>query len=122
MQVWTASSASDPGTQVYTSTSWSDPPLTTFDPPLNVPAGGGFTFDCEWDNTTTSTVNFGESATDEMCFFWVYDYPANPSGAQVCFTLGGPRARAARARASARSSGGSSSSRLARAGYRAPAW
>jgi hypothetical protein len=82
VQIWSATGSSDPGSQIYTSTSWSDPPVTTFTPPLHVPAGGGFKYNCDYDNTTTNTVSFGESATDEMCFFWAYYWPSQ--GASVC--------------------------------------
>ena len=86
VQIWSATSSSDPGTQIYKNTSWSDPVTTQFTPPFHVDTGGGFKFQCDWDNTSSSTVTFGESAgTNEMCFFWAYYYPANPSGAQVCF-------------------------------------
>ncbi len=62
---------------------WSEPATVTHDPPFTVPAGGGFQFTCDWDNTTTSTVTFGESANNEMCFFWAYYYPS-VGGARVC--------------------------------------
>ncbi len=86
VQVWTATSATDPGTPVYEvpQWSWSDPKLQMLTPPLNLPAGGGFKFQCDWDNQSTSPVTFGESAgTNEMCFFWAYYYPSQ--GAEVCF-------------------------------------
>ena len=88
VQIWSASSISDPGTLIYTNTSWSDPVTTQFNPPFHVATGGGFQFSCSWYNASTSSVSFGESADDEMCFFWAYYYPANPSGAQVCFHTG----------------------------------
>jgi hypothetical protein len=89
VQIWSATSASDPGTQIYTNTSWSDPVTTEFTPPFHVDPGGGFKFQCDWYNGSTNTVTFGESAgSNEMCFFWAYYYPANPSGAQVCFHTG----------------------------------
>jgi hypothetical protein len=89
VQIWSASGATDPGSLVYTNTSWSDPVTTDFSPPLHVDANGGFQLQCSWYNGSTSTVTFGESAaTNEMCFFWAYYYPANPSGAQVCFHQG----------------------------------
>jgi hypothetical protein len=47
-----------------------------------VPPGGGFDFTCTWYNNTSATVKFGESATNEMCFFWAYYYPSQ--GAHVC--------------------------------------
>lgn len=87
VQIWSATSSSDSGKLIYTSTSWSDPPVTTFDPPIRIPAGGGYKFQCNYDNTTENTVSFGESANDEMCFFWSYYWPSQ--GAQVCFVTGG---------------------------------
>jgi hypothetical protein len=81
----TATSATDPGTSIYDVPGWlwSEPATVTSDPPFSVPTNGGFKFTCEWDNTTPSTVTFGESATDEMCFFWAYYYPSQ--GDEVCF-------------------------------------
>jgi len=87
VQIWSATGASDPGSLIYTNTSWSDPVTTPFTPPFHVDSNGGFKFQCDWYNGSTSTVTFGESAgTNEMCFFWAYYYPANPAGAQVCFS------------------------------------
>lgn len=79
-----ASSASDPGTPVYDvpDWKWSEPATVFQDPPFQVPAGGGFRFTCEYENTSKSTVKFGESANQEMCFFWAYYYPSK--GAKVC--------------------------------------
>ena len=85
MQIWSATGASDPGTKIYTNTDWSDPVSTQFSPPFHVDANGGLKFQCDWFNGSSSTVSFGESANNEMCFFWAYYYPANPAGAQVCF-------------------------------------
>ncbi len=34
---------------------------------------------CDWDNTTASTVNFGEYTEDEMCFSFTMYYPASPT-------------------------------------------
>ena len=81
----TATSASDPGTSVYDVPGWlwSEPATVNANPPFSLPAGGGFKFTCEWDNTTASSVTFGESATAEMCFFWAYYYPSQ--GDEVCF-------------------------------------
>jgi Copper type II ascorbate-dependent monooxygenase, C-terminal domain len=61
---------------------WSEPATVYADPPFEVPAGGGFHFSCDWDNTSNNTVSFGESANNEMCFFWAYYYPSQ--GAYVC--------------------------------------
>ena len=62
---------------------WSDPQTIYHNPPLVVPDGGGFDFHCDYTNTSTSSVSFGESAKNEMCFFWAYYYPS--VGAHVCF-------------------------------------
>jgi hypothetical protein len=62
---------------------WNEPKTVYLDPPATVPAGGGFRYTCNWHNLSTSSVTFGESANDEMCFFWTYYYPNQ--GAHVCF-------------------------------------
>ncbi len=84
-------SAADPGTSVYNVPGWlwSEPKTQTFSPTFKVPANGGFRFTCDWNNTSSQSVSFGESANQEMCFFWAYYYPS--TGAKVCFhTSQGP--------------------------------
>lgn len=61
---------------------WSEPETVSHDPPFSIPQGGGFRFTCEYNNTGSQKVGFGESANDEMCFFWAYYYPSQ--GAYVC--------------------------------------
>jgi hypothetical protein len=80
----TATSAMDPGTSVYNVPNWlwSEPATVTANPPFAIPAGGGFKFTCTWNNTSSTQVAFGESATAEMCFFWAYYYPS--VGSKVC--------------------------------------
>jgi len=82
--VATAPSQSGADTLVYdvANWSWSEPETVRHDPAFQVPSGGGFRFTCEWNNTTSSTIPFGESAMREMCFFWAYYYPSK--GAKVC--------------------------------------
>ena len=58
------------------------PPLLMTPAILILWAPGGFRFTCEWNNQSGGTVSFGESATDEMCFFWAYYYPSK--GSKVC--------------------------------------
>jgi hypothetical protein len=79
-----ANDANDPGTPVYDVQNWlwSEPATVQASPPFSVPPNGGFRFTCDWNNTTDNTVQFGESAKDEMCFFWAYYYPSQ--GARVC--------------------------------------
>jgi len=84
VEVNVAPSKNGPMTSVYKPNPfvWSEPETTNQDPPFAVPTGGGFDFTCSWDNTSTQSVKFGESATDEMCFFWAYYYPSQ--GSKVC--------------------------------------
>ena len=70
---------------------WNEPKTVYLDPPVTVPAGGGFRYTCTWNNLSASTVGFGESANNEMCFFWAYYYPAltmvngvSTQGSEVC--------------------------------------
>src|SRR5690606_34296352 len=48
VKVWTATGEADPGTLVYGPTPflWEEPETVQHDPPFNVPAGGGFKFQC----------------------------------------------------------------------------
>lgn len=63
---------------------WSEPETTTHQPEFSVPDGlqAGFNLKCQYHNTSNEVVKFGESANDEMCFFWAYYYPSK--GAHVC--------------------------------------
>ncbi|MDX2089198.1 MAG: hypothetical protein SFX73_15185 [Kofleriaceae bacterium] len=84
VQVRVGPSKNGPMTSVYAPQpfSWSEPETTVHNPPFSVPAGGGMEFECTWTNTSGSRVEFGESANDEMCFFWAYYYPSQ--GSKVC--------------------------------------
>jgi hypothetical protein len=78
MKVWMGTSATDPAmTLLVNGTSWSDPPLKQYSPPLSFPAGSGLgmAYECQWDNPGDTAVKFGESANDEMCFLWHYYFP-----------------------------------------------
>ena len=85
VRVATSASSLGPATPVYDVADWLwDEPETIYhDPPFQVPAGGGFQFTCEYNNTGMTGASFGENADDEMCFFWTYYYPSR--GARVCF-------------------------------------
>jgi hypothetical protein len=71
------------GELLHESRNWSDPPLTIFDPPRMLAPGQGLHLRCEYRNTSSRTVRFGESVDEEMCFLWAYYYPA-PRGLQLC--------------------------------------
>ncbi|MCA9598775.1 MAG: hypothetical protein KC776_35935 [Myxococcales bacterium] len=85
VKVSAVASESDPGSAVYDvpGWQWDEPETVKHDPPFQVPKGGGFSFTCDWKNTSNKQVSFGESANAEMCFFWAYYYPSK--GAKVCF-------------------------------------
>jgi hypothetical protein len=84
MQVRVAPSKTGPMTSVYKPTpfAWSEPETTVHNPPFSIPVGGGLDFECKYTNTGTTAAQFGESANDEMCFFWAYYYPSQ--GSKVC--------------------------------------
>jgi hypothetical protein len=84
--VATASTTGGERTTVYAPDPfvWSEPETTVHKPEFTVPDGlqAGFDFTCSYHNTSSQAVRFGESANDEMCFFWAYYYPSK--GAHVC--------------------------------------
>ena len=74
-----------PMTEVYNPKpfKWDEPETTSYNgDPFSIPTDGGLDFECSWTNTTNARVGFGESATDEMCFFWAYYFPSQ--GSKVC--------------------------------------
>jgi hypothetical protein len=82
-QVWAGAQAGDPNkTQIADTTNWADPPLYRLTPELSFDGTNGLSYQCEWNNTSSSTVTFGESALQEMCFLWMYYYPSQ--GFQTC--------------------------------------
>jgi hypothetical protein len=84
VEIGTAETPTGPVTNVYSPARflWNEPETTIHDPEFMVPAAGGFDFTCRYYNNTAQTVQFGESADDEMCFFWAYYYPSN--GSHLC--------------------------------------
>jgi hypothetical protein len=77
VKVSSASSATATPTVLYAppNYNWDSPSLDQLNPAVQVPSGGGFVLQCDWNNTTNSTITWGESALNEMCFFWAYYYP-----------------------------------------------
>lgn len=85
VRVHTASGLGAPVAAVYDvpNFDWDEPDTVFHSPPFTVPDGGGFLLSCEWNNRSDQRVRFGESANDEMCFFWAYYYPS--VGPRICF-------------------------------------
>lgn len=82
----TATTKGGPLTSIYAPTPfvWSEPETTVHKPEFTIPDGlqSGFDITCSYRNTSGQAVKFGESANDEMCFFWAYYYPSK--GSHVC--------------------------------------
>lgn len=74
-QVWESKQAGDLGTQIADDKDWSNPSWRLLSPTFDFDGTNGLTYQCDWTNTTTQTVSFGESALDEMCFVGGYYYP-----------------------------------------------
>jgi hypothetical protein len=76
----TAFDATIAGTTVFQTSTWNDPKPALYDPAMVFHAGDPLHFACTFQNNTTSTLTFGESAlTNEMCIFLASFYPA-PAG------------------------------------------
>lgn len=67
-----ATSWDAPTTPIHESLSWSEPPLTQFEPTLDFSGTDGLRLTCYYQNTTNQMVGFGTGVDSEMCFMWVY--------------------------------------------------
>lgn len=80
------SSTSD-GRMIYESTDWDGPSPATFDPAMEIASGTSITWTCSFQNDTTTTLTFGQSAlTNEMCIFNGVYYPS-PDGSSITQNL-----------------------------------
>jgi hypothetical protein len=70
---------------VYTSDQWDSPKIELHDDaPFHMKKGQGLSFRCYYENDTTHTINWGNSASDEMCVsFDGYTYPGDDRDYQV---------------------------------------
>jgi hypothetical protein len=75
--------------QLYTSGTWSDPPVTLWStPPMDLKAGQQIDYECNYQNNGTTTVIQGLSAvTNEMCVFGGAYYPRDEQF-ETCGTTG----------------------------------
>jgi len=70
----------DDGRVIYEGTDWDEPEPSSFPDGLDIRKGQNITWSCTWNNTTGTTMTFGERAEfDEMCIFSGVYYPA-PGG------------------------------------------
>lgn len=58
--------------------------------PVQVLAGERLSIDCTYLNDTGSTVTFGDSSEQEMCFAGIYRYPATGAGLFSCVEFDNP--------------------------------
>ena len=62
-------------------------------PPLRLEAGDGFHWTCNYLNSTSSTLRFGVTSNDEMCFTVGFFYPDDDAAplppVRGCFGGGG---------------------------------
>ncbi len=79
VSVAASTGVNDPGTPLFTNLDWQHPTLYRLPDaqPLTFSAGQGLRWICNYNNTTTNYVVFGQSAiTNEMCIIWAYYYPS----------------------------------------------
>lgn len=77
VQVWESAGPGDLSKRIVNDTDWSNPSWALLSPQDDMNGTNGLSYQCDWYNTTSSTVTFGESALDEMCFVGGYYYPGN---------------------------------------------
>jgi hypothetical protein len=77
VQVWKSAHEGDLSNRIVNDTDWSNPSWNLLDPQFDLDGTNGLSYQCDWNNTTQSTVTFGESALDEMCFIGGYYYPGH---------------------------------------------
>ncbi len=67
----------DDGRSVYETDTWDNPEVKIFDPPMDLATGSSITYTCDYNNPTSSTLTFGDSAyTNEMCILSGRYFPA----------------------------------------------
>lgn len=77
VEVWESKVQNDATAKVIADDlDWANPSWTSLQPQFDFDGSSGLTYQCNWTNTTDQTVQFGESALDEMCFVGGYYYPA----------------------------------------------
>jgi hypothetical protein len=63
---------------LFQTTEWQEPPALVYSPPLQLSAGTTITWSCTYNNTTSNTLTFGESALKNvMCISTNIYYPVS---------------------------------------------
>ena len=83
--VWFSGGERD-GEEIWTSHDWQHDTFFKFDEPFVMKAGEGLRFRCDYRNDTTRPLNFGTSATDEMCILFgtIWETDGNQFKNQNC--------------------------------------
>ncbi len=77
VQVWESAHQGDTSNRIVDDTDWANPSWNLLTPQFDMNGTNGLSYQCDWHNTTQSTVTFGESALAEMCFIGGYYYPGH---------------------------------------------
>ncbi len=81
-----APDGADPTDEIYRSRAWDEPPFKILSTPIDVPAGGGLYYTCEFQNASDLDVKFGPRVdTDEHCNLFAYFYPWEDDKSRYCF-------------------------------------
>jgi hypothetical protein len=81
-----APNGADPTDEIYRSRAWDEPPFKVLDKPLDLPAGGGLYYTCDFQNKSDLDIKFGPRVdTDEHCNLFAYFYPWEEPKARYCF-------------------------------------
>jgi Copper type II ascorbate-dependent monooxygenase, C-terminal domain len=75
-QVWSSAKEGDLSNEIADDRNWASPAWRTLAPQVDFDGTNGLTYQCDWTNTTDQTIQFGESALDEMCIIAGYYYPS----------------------------------------------
>jgi hypothetical protein len=83
--VWFAGGERD-GEEIWTSQDWQHDTFYKFDEPFVMKSGEGLRFRCDYRNDTTRALNFGTSASDEMCILFgtIWETDGNQFRNQSC--------------------------------------
>jgi hypothetical protein len=81
-----APNGADATEEIYRSRAWDEPPFRVLSEPIDIPAGGGLYYTCDFQNRTDLDVKFGPRVdTDEHCNLFAYFYPWDDDKARYCF-------------------------------------
>ncbi len=83
---WESTGPGQQGKQIIDDLDWANPSWNLLSPQYDFDGTNGLSYECNWTNTTSQAVTFGESALDEMCFVGGYYYPAMPESLDLCIS------------------------------------